>query len=266
MKIKIKQHGFKLFTITVTLALTFYIAFLLFHIVTYARFSRFTHALTSPEILFALKMSVFTASISTFLCVIAALPTAYALSRYKFHGKSIITTLLDIPIALPSLVVGFGLLLFFGATPIGKTLEEIGLVFVFTPLGIILAQFTVNISSMIRVMKATFSSINPRYEHVARTLGCTRFQAAAKVLLPMSRQGLIAATAIAWSKGIGEFGAVIMIAGSTRMKTETLPISLFLEMSTGNLETAAAVASILIVMSVCSLAVFEKYFKTHNHF
>lgn len=262
----LKRKGFKIITVAVTFGLTGFIAFLLFYIVTFSGFSEFMRALGTREILFALKMSLFTATISTILCVLVALPVAYAMTRYSFTGKSVATTIIDVPLALPSLVVGFGLLLFFGTSPIGKALNSMGLAFVFTPLGIILAQFTVNISSMIRVMKATFSSINPRYEYVARTLGCTRLQAAAKVLLPMARHGLMAAVAITWSKGIGEFGAVIMIAGSTRMKTETLPVSLFLNMSTGDLEAAAAAAAVLIMISLLSLVVFERYFKGKNAF
>lgn len=265
MRTPIKGHGFRIITVAAAFLLSGFFAFLLFYIVTFAGFSHFFDALMSREILFALKMSLFTATISTLLCLIVAIPAAYALARYDFAGKSVAGTFIDIPLALPSLVVGFGLLIFFGTTTVGNTLKEMGISVVFTPLGIILAQFTVNISSMIRVLKATFVSISPRYEHVARTLGCTRWRAARKVLLPMARQGLVAAIAITWSKGIGEFGAVIMIAGSTRMKTETLPVSLFLNMSTGDLEAAAAAASVLIMLSLFSLVIFEKFFKGKNY-
>jgi len=252
--------------VAATFILTGFLAFLLFYILTFSGFAFFIKAVFSRELLFALKMSVLTATLSTLLCFIVALPPAYALARYSFTGKAIVSTIIDMPLALPSLVVGFGLLLFFGASPIGKALKEMGISVIFTPLGIILAQFTVNISAMVRILKATFVAINPRYENVARTLGCTRFQAAVKVLLPMARQGLVAAIAITWSRSIGEFGAVIMIAGSTRLKTETLPISLFLNMSTGELEAAAAAASVLILMSLVSLVIFEKFFRGKNYF
>ncbi|MCP4220172.1 MAG: ABC transporter permease subunit [bacterium] len=261
VKVRTRTVYFRWITIGAAFAVAFFIAFLLFYIVTFAGFSNFLAALTSRETLFSLRMSLMTASLSTLLCVITGIPAAYALARYRFPGKTVVNTIIDIPLALPSLVVGFGLLIFFGTTPIGDMLKNMGLVFVFTPLGIIIAQYTVNISSMIRIMKATFSSINPRYENVARTLGCSRLKAASRILLPMARQGLVAAIMITWSRAIGEFGAVIMIAGSTRMKTETLPVSLFLNLNTGDLEAAAAAASILIAISIISLVVFEKYFK-----
>lgn len=261
MRTSVTRLGFRFLTIAAVVLLSGFLAFLLFYILTYSGFSHFWNALISREILFAIKMSLFTASVSTLLCLLVALPAAYALARYDFKGKAIASTIIDVPLALPSLVVGFGLLLVFGASPIGGALKKMGIHVVFTPLGIILAQFTVNVSAMVRVMKATFVSINPRYEYVARTLGCSRVRAARKVLLPMARQGLVAAIAITWSKGIGEFGAVIMIAGSTRLKTETLPVALFMDMATGSLETAAAAASILIIISLVSLVVFEKFFR-----
>jgi len=108
---------------------------------------------------------------------------------------------------------------------------------------------------MVRVARSAFETINPRFEHVARTLGCTEWSAFRQVTLPLARNGLIAGLVITWSKAIGEFGGVMMLGGATRMKTETLPIALFLNMSTGDLDLAIAASVILIVISVISFAV-----------
>ena len=156
-------------------------------------------------------------------------------------------------------MAGVGLLTLFGTTPIGKSLADAGLKFVFTPLGIIIAQFFVNVPFMFRIMRSTFQGINPRYEYVAKTLGCTESQAFWRVTLPMARNGLLAGAIITWCKAIGEFGAALMLAGATRMKTETLPISLYLSMSCGDLSLAIAAATILIAISLASLLLFEKY-------
>jgi len=94
---------------------------------------------------------------------------------------------------------------------------------------------------------------------VAQTLGCSDFQAFWRVTLPMSKHGLMAGSIITWCKGIGEFGAALMVAGTTRMLTETLPISLYLNMSCGELPLAIAAATILIILSLVSLFIFEKY-------
>ena len=215
-------------------------------------------SILSEEIQFAIRLSLTTAVVSTILCIAISIPSAYALARYNFFGKSLVNTILDVPLALPPLVAGVGLLIF-GMTSFGRGLAEVGLDFVFTPLGIVIAQFFVNVPFMFRILRGAFQSINPRYEHVAETLGCTEAQAFWRVTLPMSKNGLLAGSIITWSKGIGEFGAALMVAGATRMKTETLPISLYLNMSCGELNLAIATATILIIISLISLFVFERY-------
>jgi len=214
-------------------------------------------SLASAEIIFAIRLSIYTSVISTLLCIIFALPIAYGMERLQIPGKKVINTILAIPLALPPIVSGVALLLLFGTTEFGRMLAAHGLKFVFTVKGIILAQFFVNIPYMIRVLKSTIADINPRLEFVARTLGCTQLQAFCKITLPLAKNGLIAGIVITWARALGEFGAALMLAGATRLKTETLPISLFLNMSTGDLPLAMAAATILIICSVISLFVFE---------
>jgi len=216
-------------------------------------------SLATPEIQFAVKLSLYTSLISTVLCIVIAIPVAYVLARVDIPLKSLFNTLLDLPLALPPVVSGVCLLLFFGTTAFGAWLEEIGLPFVFTIKGIIIAQIFVNLPFMIRVMKSTILSVSPRLEFIARTLGCTPTQAFWKVTLPLSRNGIIAGTVITWARALGEFGAALMLAGATRFRTETLPISLFLNMSTGDLEEAMAAANLLIIISIISLYIFNKF-------
>ena len=248
----------KVTTIGASLILAAFILIVLLLVLSYSPPEIFLESLRSEEIQFAIALSLKTAVASTILCLLIAVPAAYALARYEFLGKSVANTLLDMPLALPPLVAGVGLLLFFGTSLPGRELAEAGLVFVFTPLGIVVAQFFVNMPFMLRVMRSTFEGISPRYEYVAKTLGCTDAQALWRVTLPMASNGLLTGSVITWSKGIGEFGAVLMLAGATRMKTETLPTSLFLNMSCGKLDEAISVATILILISAVSLYVFER--------
>ncbi|RZB34694.1 MAG: molybdate transport system permease protein [Desulfobacteraceae bacterium Eth-SRB1] len=256
---KLKGSGFKIITISFVLLLAAFILAQVVCVVTYTTPQVLIKSLASREIWFAIKLSLITAVISTILCIIISVPAAYALVRYDFPGKSFFNTILDMPLALPPLVAGVGLLILFGTTPFGKALAKAGLVFVYTPLGIIIAQFFVNVPFMLRILKSTFQGINPRYEYIAQGLGCTEAQAFWRVTLPMSKNGLLAGSVITWSKGIGEFGAALMVAGATRMKTEILPISLYLNMSCGELDLAIAAATILIVISFASLFIFERY-------
>jgi molybdate transport system permease protein len=254
-----RHSPLKVGTIAAGLLLTAFILVLLYLIVSHPTPENLISSMFSPEIRFAIYLSLLTSVVSTVLCIIIAVPAAYGLARYDFLGKNIVNTALDMPLALPPLVAGVGLLLFFGVSPVGKALAEAGLVFVFTPLGIIVAQFFVNMPFMIRIMRSTFESISPRYEYVAKTLGCTDVQAVWRVTLPMAASGFFAGAVITWAKGIGEFGAALLLAGATRMVTETLPISLFLNMSCGKLNLAISAATILIAISIVSLYVFERY-------
>ena len=128
---------------------------------------------------------------------------------------------------------------------------------IFTPLGIIVAEVFVNLPYMVRIMRSAFAAVNPRFEHVAKTLGCTDTGAFFQVCLPMTRHGLLAGTVITWSKAMGEFGAVLMLAGATTMRTETLPIALYLNISTGDVDLAVAAATLLILISLAALCTVE---------
>lgn len=214
-------------------------------------------SLLTEEIQFAVKLSLYTSFISTIFCIIFAVPIAYGIARYDFKGKSLINTILDIPMALPPVVSGVALLLLFGNTGFGKFLAAHGLKFVFDAKGIILAQFFVNVPYLLRILKSTFMDIDPKLEFVSRTLGFNQLKTFFKITLPLAKNGLIAGIVITWARGIGEFGAVLMLAGSTRMRTETLPISLFLNMSTGDLDLGLAAAAIIIIISISSLLIFE---------
>lgn len=255
----LRRSWFYYATIAASVILTVFLVLVLSLIVLRPSADALLASLSCSEMQFAVLLSLGTASVSTLLCMVIGIPAAYALARYSFPGNRIINAGLDLPLALPPLVAGLGLLLLFGTTSLGNWLADVGLVFVFTPLGIIIAQFFVNFPYMIRIMRSTFSMINPRYEYVAKTLGCSDAQAVWRVTLPMSRTGILSASTITWAKGIGEFGAVLLIAGAIQFKTETLPIALFLNMSTGNLDMAISAALLLIVISVCALYVFERF-------
>ena len=214
--------------------------------------------LSSPEIGYAIQLSLITSVISTLLCAVVAIPTGYILSRGRLPGQRPLVMLLMLPLSLPPLVAGVALLLFFARTPIGTGLEDIGITVVYTQLGIIVAQWFVNLPYLIRVMRSSFAMISPRYEHIARTLGCTDFQAFWHITLPMARAGLISGLMITWSKAMGEFGAVLMLAGATRMHTETLPIALYLNMATGDLDIAITTACILLGIAAVTMFFFER--------
>ncbi|HNT16255.1 MAG TPA: ABC transporter permease [Verrucomicrobiota bacterium] len=208
-------------------------------------------ALASPEIRYAIKLSLISCSLTTLLSLWIAVPTGYLLSRHRFPGKRLMDAILDIPIVLPPLVIGLSLLILF-QTPPGRALQQLVPVTYAIP-SVILAQFAVACAFAVRTMLVTFDQISPRCEQVALTLGCNRSQAFWRVALPEARRGLLTAATLAWARALGEFGPILVFSGATRMRTEVLPTTVFLELSVGNIEAAVAVSLIMIAAALIVL-------------
>ena len=246
------ERVFKAATLATLIFFVLFFTGIIISIIIYTSPGALLHILLSNEILFAIKLSLITATITAVISIIIGIPAAYAISKTEFWGKSVVDTILDLPIVVSPIALGAALLVFFN-TPLGSAIEEHGIKFVFVVSGIILAQFTVVSALFIRLLKSTFDSINPRYEDVARTLGCSKFQAFFKVTLPLAKNGLIAAGILTWARAIGEFGATVTLAGATAMKTETLPIAIFLSLATADVEKAMTVIFILIAIAMIAL-------------
>ena len=208
-------------------------------------------ALASPEIRYAIKLSLISCSITAILSLWVAVPTGYLMSRLRFPGKGLVDAILDIPIVLPPLIVGLSLLILF-QTPPGLAIQKLIPITYAIP-SVILAQFAVACAFVVRTMRVAFDQISPRNEQVALTLGCTRGQAFWRVVLPEGRRGMLTAFTLAWARSLGEFGPILIFSGATRMRTEVLSTSVFLELSIGNLEAAVAVSLLMIVAAVLVL-------------
>jgi molybdate transport system permease protein len=248
------------FMLVSTGSLVFIILFLLVIIISmtsYVNLSTFTSTLTSDEVLFSINLSIFTATLALAMSIAIGVPAAYALSRTDFPGKSIIDTILDIPIVMPPISLGAALLIFF-STPLGITIQQHTIQFVFEPAGLVLAQFTIISALAIRLMKDAFDNINPRIEQAARTLGSGRLYTFAYVTLPLARKSLLSSIILCWARAVGEFGASVMLAGATRMKTETLPIAIFLQFGMADITKAVTTVLILIIISVAVLLAMRK--------
>ncbi len=186
-----------------------------------------------------------------------AIPGAYALSRYTFSGKAIIDAVIDLPMVLPPLIIGVSLLVFFN-TGVGRWLEEHGLRLVYTVPGIILAQFAISSSFAVRAMKAAYDHIDTRFELAARSLGCNKFQAFYKVILPLARNGMIAGAVMTWARAVGEFVPILIFAGASRFKTAILPTTIFLHIEVGDIQGAVALTVIMMIIALAALLIFKR--------
>ena len=209
-------------------------------------------ALDTEEIRYATMLSMKSCTLAAILSVWVAVPIGYVMSRFDFPGKGVIDALLDIPIVLPPLVVGLSLLILFH-TPAGIFWEDSVFPVTYRVPSVVLAQFMVACAFAVRTMRATFEQISERQEQVALTLGCSRAQAFWRVVLPEARNGVITAGTLAWARSLGEFGPILVFAGATRMRTEVLPTTVYLELTTGSIEAAVAVSLIMVVIAVIVL-------------
>jgi len=217
-------------------------------------------ALSKPEILFAVRLTLVSCTLSALVSLWVAVPLAYLLERYEFRGRGLVDAILDIPVVLPPLVLGLSLLILFHLPLGGTTLEAfvqqwLGLQVTYAPVAVVLAQFVVAAAFAIHSMRLTFARIDPRPEAIAMTLGCRRSQAFWRVAFPQAWRGMIAAFSIAWARSLGEFGPILVFAGATRMKTEVLSTTVFLELSVGRLEVAVAVSLVMVVAAVIVLGI-----------
>jgi len=217
----------------------------------YANQSNFVKALASEEIRYSIILSLVSCSITAVISLWVAVPIGYVLSRYDFRFKRFVDAIIDIPIVMPPLVIGLSLLILF-QTPLFQLVEKVIPVTYEIP-GVILAQFMVACAFAVRTVRVTFDQISPRCEQVALTLGCTRAQSFWLVVLPEAFKGVIAAATIAWARSLGEFGPLLIFAGATRMRTEVMPTTIFLELSVGNIELAVVVSLLMILVAVIVL-------------
>ena len=248
---------FRAATISALAILIIFFIGIIVSLLTFTDWGNFISALRSAEVLFAIRLSLMTATIATVISIIVAVPVAYAISKNSFFGKSLVDSLLDLPIVISPVAIGAALLVFF-STPVGSGINNNLINFVFSVPGIVLAQFTIVSALAIRLLKSTFDNIDPRYEQVARTLGCSKPEAFLRVTLPLAKDGLIAAGILTWARAVGEFGASVTLAGATAMKTETLPIAISLSLGTANIEKAIAIIFVLIIIAVIALLVIRK--------
>jgi len=229
----------------------------------YVRAGNIVAALMSDEMRFAARLSVLTATVSTFLSLLFGIPSAYALAYYRGRFKTLVDTFLDMALVLPPVAVGVALLVLFSQFPspdhsVDRWLQQLGAPVVFEVPAIVVAQFAVISIYALRVLKAAFESTDRRLPAVARTLGLSRWQIFVWVELPQVLPSLVAATILLWARAMGEFGATVVLAGATPFKTEVLPIAIWLALNRAEVDTALAAAFVLIAVALLALFAFRQ--------
>jgi sulfate transport system permease protein len=209
----------------------------------------FWAALTAPEAIFALKLSIVTSFWATVFNVLFGLLAAYVLSRYVFWGRTALIVTISLPTAIPTAVAGFALLLLWGKYGIiGQFLSEEHQI-MFTPYAIILANIFVTFPLAFGVLMSVFETMSRSLEEASATIGATRWQTFWHVTLPSLRGAIVTGALLTFARAIGEFGSTILVSGNLAMRTQTAPLYIFAKFNEGQVEAANAVAIILALFS-----------------
>ena len=185
-------------------------------------------AMASPTALDALMLSAKTTAATMSIVLLVGTPAAYALARFKFPGKRIIDTLIDIPAVLPPSAAGIALLLAFGRFGIlGEGLEAFGVTITFTMAAVILAQVFVAAHFYVRQAAVGFGRVNREVEEAAQVDGAGRATVFFKVTVPLTFPALVAGAVTAWARALGEFGATLIVAGNLQGVTQTMPLAIY---------------------------------------
>ncbi|MGA7912728.1 MAG: ABC transporter permease [Candidatus Dormiibacterota bacterium] len=212
-------------------------------------------ALTAPETVEALKLSLFASLSATVAGLVFGVPLAWLYARVEFPGRDLLRALTTLPMVLPPVVGGIALLLAFGRRGlVGSWLySTFGITFPFTTAGVVMAETFVAMPFLILTVEAGFRSMDRRYEEAARALGASRWRVFTRVTLPLIGPSLFAGAVLCWARALGEFGATITFAGNFPGVTQTMPLAVYLLLGTNQQADSFILSLVLLLISLAVL-------------
>jgi sulfate transport system permease protein len=208
------------------------------------------HSITDPRVLAALRLSFGAATLAAAVNVPLGLLIAWVMVRYRFPGRGLADSLIDMPLALPTAVAGIALTALFAPRGwIGALLAPLGIKVAYTPLGILLALIFVGLPFVVRTLEPVIIDLPTDAEEAAATLGATRTQTLRRVVLPALGPALLAGFGAALARGVGEYGSVIFIAGNMPMFSEIAPLLIVIRLEQLDYAGAAALGLVMLVVS-----------------
>ena len=250
-----RSIGFGLFVAVAVVTLAF-LALPIVGIFVHTSPGKLLHQLSNPVVKDAFLVTLKTSLVAQALILLFGTPTAYLLATRRFTGHSVAVTLVELPLVLPPAVAGIGLLAALGREGLlGSSLHTLGVTLPFTQSAVTVAVAYVASPFYIRQAIASFEATDPRLTAASRTLGAGPVRTFFRVVLPLARGGLIAGLALSFARGLGEFGATIMFAGSLQRVTQTVPLAIYQEFDAqpNGFTTALAMSGVLILISAILL-------------
>jgi len=203
-------------------------------------------AFLDSEIMYSVWLTMRVSFYGTCLILLTGLPLAYLIARYDFRGKSIIESIIDIPVMIPHTAAGIALLMAFNRGVMERFFSSVGIQFIDTEAGIMIAMMFLSSPFLINGAKEGFKNVDPKLENVARTLGAGRFSVFFRVVLPNAKKDIINGMLMMWSRGLGEFGAVVIIAYHPMVA----PVMIYDRFNSYGLSYSAPVAAVMIAVSL----------------
>lgn len=216
-------------------------------------------SLGDEQALDALRLSLITSAIAIALILLFGTPAAYLLATRSFRGRALAVTLVELPLVVPPAVAGIGLLAAFGpAGLLGGLIADAGIQLVFETAGVVVALTFVASPFYVRQAQTAFEAVEPSWMGAARTLGAGEARAFFTVAVPAAMPGLVAGTALAWGRALGEFGATLVFAGSFQGITQTAPLAI-VELFGSDFDAALALSAVLVAVSAALLATVKLF-------
>lgn len=211
--------------------------------------------ISSPRAVASYRVTVLCALAATIFNVIFGLALAWVLTRYRFPGWRLVDAIVDLPFALPTAVAGIALTaLFAGNGWFGSALAQIGVKVAYTPLGIIVAMAFTSLPFIVRTVQPVLEDLDPALEEAAQSLGGSDLEIFRKIILPLLTPALLAGLSLSFARSLGEFGAIIFIAGNQPFSTEITSLLIFIRLEEYDYQAAAAIASVLLITAFIMLA------------
>lgn len=211
---------------------------------------QFVAAAFSPRVIASYKLSFGAALLGAFINAVLGFLAAWVLVRYRFPGKRIVDALVDLPFALPTAVAGIALTAIYAPNGwFGKYFDALGIKVAFTPIGVVIALTFIGLPFVVRTIQPVLEDLEAEVEEAAASLGATRLQTFAKVIFPTLFPALLTGYALAFARGVGEYGSVIFIAGNMPMISEITPLLILTKLEQYDYAGATAIACVMLVFS-----------------
>lgn len=215
---------------------------------------QYWEVITAPQLLAAYRVTLLSAGCAALFNAVFGMLMAWILTRYDFPGRRLLDGLMDLPFALPTAVAGLTLATLFSTTGFyGAWLAHFDIKVSYTWLGITVAMAFTSIPFVVRTVQPVLEELGPEYEEAAQTLGASRWQSFRRVVLPEVAPALLAGAALSFTRSLGEFGAVIFIAGNIAWKTEVTSLMIFIRLQEFDYPAASAIASVILAASLVLL-------------